>query len=126
MQFAPLLRRFRFRLSTVLILTAIAAWAMATRPVFDWGHERSRPIAPPNYTGIQIFTNLDFRPASSPDWDGVAVMFTRCVAHNADEYWFIVGPRKFFWPLCALAAFLAWKAARAVVERRRRQSATSE
>ena len=35
----PKRRWFRFRISTVLILTAILAWGMATRPNIDYGSQ---------------------------------------------------------------------------------------
>jgi hypothetical protein len=39
-------RWFRFRLSTVLILTALTAWAMATRPQFHLHHVNGVPVTP--------------------------------------------------------------------------------
>ena len=88
MRFAPLFRWFRFRLSTVLILTAIVAWAMACWP---WR--------------IAIYTY--YTPIRSEETS-----------------WFV--NRDLRWPALALAAFLAWKAAWAVVEHRRHQSASPE
>ena len=87
----PKRRWFRFRLSTVLILTAIAAWGMALRPLFV--------SVKPGYKG-------------------------HFVAVPAGPYFTAVVPNpNLKWPALALAAFLAWKAAWAVAERRRRRSA---
>jgi hypothetical protein len=79
MQEKPRRRWFQFKLSTVLILTAIAAWGMAIPPLVVTG-----------YSGT--LTHLDEVRSVNPTLG---------------------------WPALALAAFLAWKAAWAVVERRR-------
>ncbi|MBX9789622.1 MAG: hypothetical protein K2Y37_11965 [Pirellulales bacterium] len=100
-------RWFRFRLSTVLILTAIAAWAMATRP-FVMLVEPNAPKSVYRWITIPwgtIFVEVQrspgvvdcmrFEKVLNPQLVLVAVIF---------------------------AAFLAWKAAWAVVERRRRSA----
>ena len=74
-------RRFRFRLSTVLILTAILAWAMAI-PYETW----------------------------------------RYIDGSTGDTWTRYYPSPgHIYPAIVLAAFLIWKFARAVIERRRRQ-----
>ncbi len=83
----PKRRWFRFRLSTVLILTAIVAWGMARWPLLEEDY----------------------------------YLMLRAIPYP--------GPSRPFplkGPLLALAAFLAWKAAWAVVERRRRLPAAPE
>lgn len=81
MQIVPLLRHCRFRLSTVLILTAIAAWAMAI-PYQRW----------------------------------------RYIDGSTGDTWTRYYPSPgHIYPAIVLAAFLIWKFARAVIERRRRQ-----
>ena len=81
----PKKRWFRFRLSTVLILTAIAAWAMACWPSYGdlWIRFAKRPQIPPIPTPFWIFA-----PAAT------------------------VGD--ILWPALALLAFLAWKVAWAI------------
>ncbi|MBX9790320.1 MAG: hypothetical protein K2Y37_15490 [Pirellulales bacterium] len=83
----PKRRWFRFRLSTLLILTAIAAWAMAT-PRFVPGPAKLSELWPIP-TGRPVEQRLNHQLA---------------------------------WPAFALAAFLAWKGASTVVERRRGSS----
>jgi hypothetical protein len=85
----PKRRWFRFRLSTVLILTAIAAWGMAC-PLFET---------------VTIFQRRQMIVSGTP-------------IRRLSEPGIL--------PIAALAAFLAWKAAWAVFERRRRQPAASE
>jgi hypothetical protein len=103
----PKRRWFRFRLSTVLVLTAIVAWGMAQRPFVRWyGWDRSG-----DHHGWVERTP----PSGLPAW------------RVEDELGYY--QRSFpqlRWPALALAVFLAWKAAWAVVERRRRRSATPE
>ena len=74
MRFSPLLRWCRFRLSTVLIPTAIAAWAMAI-PYQTW----------------------------------------RYIDGSTGDTWTRYYPsREHIYPAIALAAFLIWKADRAI------------
>ena len=109
-------RWFRFRLSTVLILTAIVAWTMALRPHFGLFYYHDI---------VGYWYELGHVP----------------LVFNREAYWLVsvasgnptTGQRGLHvyigrnsgltWPALALAAFLAWKAAWAVVERRRRRSA---
>lgn len=88
------LRRWlRFRLSTILILTAILAWAMAIHPLFQ--------SVKPGYKG-------------------------RFIAMPAGSHFIAVVPHpNLKWPALALAVFLTWKAAWAVVERRRARRITA-
>ena len=86
----PKRRWFRFRLSTVLILTAILAWAMSCWPWL-----------------IPVYT-----------------FYIRPKIGHGETTWVVNRP--LLWPALALAAFLAWKAAWAVVEHRRHQSASPE
>lgn len=79
-------RWFRFRLSTVLILTAIAAWAMAC-PLFET---------------VTVFQRRQMIVSGTP-------------IRRLSELGIL--------PIVALAAFLAWKATWAIIERRRRGSA---
>lgn len=84
-------RWLRFRLSTVLILTAILAWGMATRP---W------------YVDISRFSRVPSQTTPTHAF-GVYVDGQR-------------GPKpKLLRPATALFAFLTWKTACAVVEFRR-------
>jgi hypothetical protein len=97
----PKRRWFRFRLSTVLILTAIAAWAMAIRP---------RVVA----------TTRDYHVGDS----NLPWLVRDSFARHPGLRHVVLTQESFnpqlLSPTLALVAFLAWKAARAVVERRRR------
>ncbi|MGD9647385.1 MAG: hypothetical protein AB7U73_16855 [Pirellulales bacterium] len=107
----PQRRWFRFRISTVLILIAIVAWAMACWP---WAAVSKRII---------LATAADIDPAIS----FTKVLFSRTTPNNGplvEETW-IEPNTAAAYPALALAAFLAWKAAWAVVERRRNWRATA-
>jgi hypothetical protein len=103
----PKRRWFRFRLSTVLILTAIAAGGMATRPYL--------------LTSERFIRQAD-TAMPGPSWFPVA-------GSMGVTLWTVevrsLNPR-LLWPALALFAFLAWKAACAVVASRRGKSATAE
>ena len=124
----PKRRWFRFKLSTALILTAIVAWGMATRPY--WITHRTSWTVPIRYNvGPEFKLTRDHKIKSKPSvdnyWHGYKVEFVH--ADGATAYY--SGSRRSLnyrlaGPALALAAFLAWKAAWAVVERRRRNSAT--
>jgi hypothetical protein len=98
----PKRRWFRFRLSTVLILTAIVAWAMACRPyVTVWLYE---PVPMP----------LPGKPLPE------AYAYSKSDAGVESLYIPHQGPNpRLIAPAVALAVFLAWKAAWAAGERRR-------
>jgi hypothetical protein len=103
----PTRRWFRFRLSTVLILTAIVAWGMACRPYIETGT-----------TGAWLNSGDPLPPGARSDGivvrrDRVHVLVDRQSLNPALQ-----------WPLTTLVAFLAWKAAWAVAERRRHKSVT--
>ncbi|MBX9791118.1 MAG: hypothetical protein K2Y37_19540 [Pirellulales bacterium] len=96
-------RWFRFRLSTVLILTAIAAWVMATRPWFvTYVEEQSTLATDPRLDGSQGWKGVG---------DGVTWLWFRESRYPNPHLTL---------PALSLAAFLVWKAAWTVVERRRR------
>jgi hypothetical protein len=102
----PKRRWFRFRLSTVLILTAIVAWGMATWPDLAIGYY--------SWSGTWQVIGRRFWQSSDVTW---SVEFERCGI--------VVGScNAVAWPALSLAAFLAWKAAWAVAERRRARRAT--
>ena len=87
----PNRRWFKFRLSTVLVLLAILCWILATRPFF-------------------IVTDIDYD-------SGVFVPeLGRTTSGFTSVYEVSFNPR-LVWAAVALAAFLAWKGARAVATR---------
>ena len=103
MRLSPSRRWFQFRLSTWFVLVAILGWAFAVRPVvvFDY------------HTAI-LGDPVDHRPRF---WIGINWGMGARYDFKTLEF----GPiPDLLWPVLALAAFLAWKAACAVVERRRR------
>jgi hypothetical protein len=96
---------FRFRLSTVLILTAIAAWGMACRPYI---------VRTTELLVIDDWTQLP-NPATP--------LFEETPGKGV-THWLVDRRRlngHLAVPAIALTAFLAWKAAWAVAERRRRR-----
>ena len=110
----PRRRWFRFRISTVLILTAIAAGMMACRPfVVSVNYDLL-----PGY-GSTPGADSDVRIVESQSLLGLSMWHQE--SPNLMEE--IGLNHRLQFPVLALAAFLAWKAAWAVIERRRRLSA---
>ena len=112
----PKRRWFRFKLSTVLILTAIAAWAMACRP-------------DPGLVYYDTASGREFVAGHFPNDFGDDGYWTFSIVSSKStavrHLQVFLGPNpELAYPTLALVAFLAWKAAWAVVERRRRTSAT--
>ncbi|MGE0535730.1 MAG: hypothetical protein AB7O68_12195 [Pirellulales bacterium] len=98
----PTRRWFRFKLSTVLILTAIAAWAVAYRPEVELFHDHQ--------DGIRSVVRGPFR------WHLRVAVAEMVSPARGDRGW-AVGlnvPDGARWPLVALAALFVWKAAWAV------------
>jgi len=110
-------RWFRFRLSTVLILTAILAWAMAQWPVFDTVIVYSANEFGERFNSqffwwyYRLFTRIEGVSSGS----AAAPILVVTYPHLSCIY-----------PVVALCAFLIWKAAWAVFEHRRRRSAAPE
>ena len=93
---------FRFRLSTILVLTAIAAWAMACRPYLITTTEhvvKSRL----QLSGYQPIPGEEMPVAGYIGFDEARTIINS----------------ELLWPALAFAAFLAWKVGWAVVARRR-------
>jgi hypothetical protein len=105
----PMRHLFRFRLSTVLILTALAAWAMACRPIFSSRHFGGNSWR----RGYAWALDIDVYEID-PNGDTSGWAFE-----------LIISPAMLY-PALALAAFLAWKTTRALIEYRRRQAAAAE
>ena len=111
----PKRRWFRFRLSTVLILTAIVAAAMAAWP---WVTIERTTITSNGSHGPACYGSAPVLPRFR--YVGGETTRTSVSWHYAREHF---NP-ELAYPALALAAFLAWKAAWAVVERRRIKAAT--
>jgi len=108
----PKRRWFRFRLSTVLILTAILAWGMACRPRIGINCENLTRKFSVGYS----FDDFDARDSL------LAINLVIYTTGGFIAFSIYVGPvAELAWPALALAAFLAWKAAWAVVERGHRR-----
>ena len=122
----PKRRWFRFRLTTVLILTAIVAWGMSCFPRAYWGHTLYRGNSFDIYLSLQIdhlhLYGIQLESALSDDLFFLAGIDSSDFGH---EWWIGVSPKRVAWPALALLCFLAWKAAWTVVERRRRRAAAA-
>lgn len=91
-------RWFRFRLSTVLILTAIAAWGMALQlPGIEFTRRPYPPPHVPSSVHFHVFVFAENGTCYRVFW-------------HIQLRWALLGP------VAALTAFLAWKAAWAVVD----------
>src|SRR5689334_5072791 len=100
-------RWLRFRLSTVLILTAIAAWGMALRPTSAI-YNRDRATTTKHNAGIGF----------SIEWEPRALHFRTTFAANPTSVVYsrllVVGPIALIWPVLALVFFLTWKSGWAI------------
>jgi len=127
----PQKRWFRFRLSTVLILTAIAASVTACWPFY---YVEFVPVHKPGPVGewfVPVGVLQTKRVPAHLSLLRSLMGNTRLIRPSwqySPEYWDsnyqATGPhfnRDLLWPAVALVAFLAWKAAWAVVDRRRRR-----
>jgi hypothetical protein len=113
MRLSPPRRWLQFRLSTWFVLVAILALAMARWPYFD---EFGALVELINATVRSSTGGVD-PPYHIPYWGlGQFLWFWKLK----------LSVEQLKWPALALAAFLAWKAAWAVVERRRRKSGAPE
>ena len=130
----PPRRWFRFRLSTVLILIMTLAWGMATRPWSEHFHAEGHVyVAPHEQPVLPEGAVLVLRRPRTP-FNLHDFKYLQDGGRLDDVcYWtrdFTERNPYFFYPAgilaLALATFLAWKAAWAVVERRRRKSAAPE
>jgi len=86
----------RFKLSTILVLVAIAAWGMSMRPFWTAREERQRQRELFMENDPPIASD-DLRPYELPEFDlGVGRRLERIAT-------------RLQWPILALAAFLTWK-----------------
>jgi hypothetical protein len=104
MRFLPPRRWFQFRLSTWFVLVAILAWAMTHWPTYWDGYSEYINHWPADRITFIDANTLHFAYGGL----GRYILFWR----------FKLFLEAFLVPALALAAFLAWKAAWAVVERR--------
>jgi len=116
----------RFKLSTILVLVGIAAWAMACRPTLDWGITTVPDSRPPGRAGIAIQTNFTSGYLVIPDlpettFDNTAIVWFGSANRTLTTRWISVTPKSAGWPLLALAAFLTWKLGWVIVGRRMRR-----
>jgi len=115
---AKRLRWPRFKLSTILVLVAILAWAMSIRPRWIDGMESWRQITHAEYMQ-RLEVSLNARRL--PEWQRPP---RPIMAMTGPPSFYIEEPGpnpKLKWPLLALAAFLTWKWAWAIVARRKRR-----
>ncbi|MGE4102045.1 MAG: hypothetical protein AB7E74_08765 [Pirellulales bacterium] len=130
---------FCFRISTVLILTAIVAWAMAQSPRRTSGFVfLSRSTDPAAKWEVEEVFKFPRSKEEFAPWHRWIRAKKRLVSEamrsrgpNGKHYWIehrIATNRLFLAPYFALAAFLAWKAAWAVGLRlvRRRMARAAE
>jgi hypothetical protein len=112
---APLRRWFQFRLSTWFVLVAILAWAMWLRP---WAYLQV-------YDNPTVLLNLGGWPGSDhPDYFQISLQSAH--ARSMRGIALGIGPNPaILYPALALAAFIGWKTAWPIVERRRKRAEIS-
>jgi hypothetical protein len=103
---APKRRWFRFSISTLLILTAILAWAMAARP----------DIRTRTYTA-NLLMPREYRWTIAVNIGSVIGPKDNTLFHYVEFYI----PQTTLWPFLALGAFVAWKGSRRIIGRRKMQ-----
>ena len=121
----PKRRGFQFKLSTVLILTAIAAWGMSLSPYFEEApvtYYRQVLEVPPG-APIAYGPEVKVRNGEPPPF-----RLGYRTPHTSRRMWQKTLAPQLRYPFAALAVFLAWKAAWVVGPRlvRRRPSAAPE
>jgi hypothetical protein len=118
---APPTRRrwFQFSLGTMLILTAILAWGLATRPYWDIKQEEVE---------VSYQDYLSGRPPPSYRWEKVTGNGMYAVIDGSWSYRLTVEHAELNpqlrWPAIALVAFLLWKGSMLVLAHCRDRSAT--
>jgi hypothetical protein len=118
-------RWFRFKLSTVLILTAIAAWAMSCRPFFAIALVAWVSIP----ADVEIVEGDTYRFFGEYPSVAAERWIDDCKRKaGADAAYLIIEPETRFsmnprlrWAAIALFAFLTWKAGWAIAAQRRRR-----
>ncbi len=88
----PKTRWFQFRLSTVLILTALAAWTMVLHSQVSFYHD-SVPVRMGTNSSVLLGFAINWKPT------------------GRSIYWQVTIGQDLMGPAVALFAFLAWKAA---------------
>jgi uncharacterized membrane protein len=104
-------RWLRFRLSTILILTAIAAWVMALRPWIQVG-----------FGDVNRLQSFGWRDGSADSAFQIAILGIRTLGPNSTTSGAVAefGPNpELLWPALALFAFVTWKAGWAIAAWRR-------
>jgi len=108
----------RFKLSTILVLVAVTAWAMSMRPwaAFDARVDPGLPAihfdGSVELHGKQPMTmgNSNAQIWRKPKYnDCIEVTFTASRGAAKNRVSLFVGPPLICWPIFALAAFLTWK-----------------
>jgi len=126
---APRRRRwYQFRLSTILVLVGILAWAMAWWPAIDYGRYFHKPTEGATRFGASISVNNKdgrFGVTGTKEVDNIGVDIYR-VGQSGSIYWrkvwfLTVSPKASVCPVLALAAFLTWKLGWVIAARRKRR-----
>lgn len=115
MPLLPSRRWFQFRLSTWFVLVAILAWAMGLRPR---GYVQV-------YDNPKVLLHRGWWPGPEhPDYFQLVLQSAQ--AHSFRGIAIGFGPNPaIVYPFLALAAFVGWKGAWAIVERRRQRTFAS-
>lgn len=110
-------RWYQFRLSTILVLVGILAWAMARRPWINWGGNGIEPDMAVPGLACQFYVHRTGVTAWLCIYNEVPG------ARHLDAYgwWLNIGPTELIWPILALVAFLTWKLGWAIAARRKRR-----
>jgi len=113
-------RWYQFKLSTILLLVGILAWAMALRPWMTYDFQSYSPVADNPGAGIDFSWYAEggaYRYEGFYVWAWTIHRSPR----SLDGLHLIAGPNEVAWPALALIAFLTWKLGWAVVARRKRR-----
>jgi hypothetical protein len=114
----PTRRWFQFSLSTLLILTAIAAWVMAIRP---YTVRKTELIFTPHGESPRVISTFAgcYGDPDSDEWLQAGAKIPQPSPGSYEIATSNFPNRRLAWPALALVCFVAWKSGRAIVERHR-------
>lgn len=109
----------RFKLSTILVLVAIAAWAMSRHPWLK--HESQRY---PTFDAPSLGSSLFWRADAGPDGEDIFV-WSKFMQIGTPQVLlqthYTVNAEPVVWPGITLVAFLTWKLVWLIAARRKRR-----
>lgn len=112
----PPRRWYQFKLSTILVLVGIAAWAMACGPWVSKSLESWGTFG--NSVGGKVeWGSTDLRFVTPNEDDSLRLHLFAQRDGLGYHLELSIGPQEIIWPILALAVFITWKLGWAIVAR---------